>query len=80
MSRLIYQSIEILEIKTSILFNFVFANSTILLCLSLFVFLVIDLCLLIPAVIPEIVIPAAELAIPKGNQLMRHIQEMKHNH
>ena len=49
---LIFKSIKALEIKTSILFNFDFANNTILSCFFFF-FLTIDLYFLVPAVIAK---------------------------
>ena len=52
---LIYESIKDLEIKTSMLFNLVFASNYILSCFFSF-FLVIDLCILIPDPISELVI------------------------
>ena len=54
-----------LEIKTSVVFNLVFANSTIF-SRFFFSFLIIELCFLIPAVIKQIFIAAAELSIPTG--------------
>ena len=54
-----------LEIKTAMLLNLVFANTTILSCLFL-VFLCIDLYLLISAVIAQIFNPIVELVIPTG--------------
>ena len=62
---LIYESIETLEIKTSVLFNLAFACNTVLSCFFFF-FLIIDLHFLIPAVIAKIFIATAELAIPTG--------------
>ena len=50
---------------TSMLFNLVFTDNTILLCFFFF-FLNIDLCFLIPPVIAQIFNPIAELVIPKG--------------
>ena len=64
-SWLIYDLIEASEIKTSTLFNLVFANNTILPCFFLFL-LIIDLYFLIMAVIAQIFILTAELAIPTG--------------
>ena len=58
-----YESIKALEIKTLFSLNFVFASNTSLSCFFLF-FLVIDLYFLIPAVIPQIIIPTAKLSIP----------------
>ena len=46
--------------KTSIVFNLVFASSTILLCFLL----IIDLYFLIPATVLQIFIPTAELEMP----------------
>ena len=54
--------IKSLEIKTSTLFNLFFVDNTIL---SSF-FLFIDLYVLFPAVITEIVNPTTELATPVG--------------
>ena len=51
--------------KTSMLFNLVFVNNTILSCFFFF-FLTVDLYCLIPAVIGQIFIPTAELVIPIG--------------
>ena len=62
---LIFESIRALEIKTSLVFNLVFANKTALSC-CLFFFLIIEFYFLIPAVIKEIFIVLAELAIPTG--------------
>ena len=53
------------NIKTSILFDFDFANSTILSCFFIY-FLVIDLYFLIPVVIAQIFDHIAELVIPIG--------------
>ena len=47
------------------MFNLAFANSTILLCFFFF-FLIIDLHLLMPSVIAQILNPTAELVIPIG--------------
>ena len=62
-SRLITESIKALEIKTSILFNWDFANNTILSCFFFF-FLVIDLYYFSPVVIAQIFNPTPELVIP----------------
>ena len=59
------ESIKVLEIKTSILFNLDFASNAIELCFS-FLFLIIDLWFLIPLVIAQIFNPIAELLIPIG--------------
>ena len=64
-SWLIIESIKVLEIKTSLLFNLDFANNTILPCFFLF-FLVIEFYVLILAVIAQIFNPIAELVIPIG--------------
>ena len=58
-------SINALVIKTFIVFNLVFANNTIL-SHFFFFFPINDLYFLIPAVIKEIFIIIAELAIPTG--------------
>ena len=50
---------------TSMLFNLDFANNTMLLCFF-FLFLIIDLYFLIPAIITHIFNVTAELAIPIG--------------
>ena len=62
-SWLIFESNKTLEIKTSMLFNLDFADNTISSCFF-FVFLIIDLYFLIPAVISQIFNRIAELAIP----------------
>ena len=54
-----------LQIKTSIVFNLVFASNTISSCFFFF-FFITDLYFLIPAIIMEIFIVIAELAIPAG--------------
>ena len=59
------ESIKALEIKTSLLFNLDFANNTILSCFF-FLFLIIELYFLIPAVIAQIFNTIAELVIPIG--------------
>ena len=48
------------------LFNFDFANNTILSCFFFFFFLIIDLYFLIPAVITEVFNSVSELVIPIG--------------
>ena len=53
-----------LEMKTSMLFNLVFAYNTIL-CFFFF-FLIIDLYFLIPAVTAQIFNPIAKLIIPRN--------------
>ena len=66
-SWLIIESIKVLEIKTSLLFNLDFANNTISPCFFLF-FLIIEfyvLCFIL-AVIAQIFNPIAELVIPIG--------------
>ena len=57
--------VNALEIKTSIVFNLIFANNTILSCLFLFS-VIIDLYFLIPVLIAQFFIPIAELEIPIG--------------
>ena len=64
-SWLIIESIKVLEIKTSLLFNLDFANNTISPCFFLF-FLIIEFYVLILAVIAQIFNPIAELVIPIG--------------
>ena len=61
----ITESIKFLEIKTSMLFNFGFANNIVLSCFF-FVFLISDLYILIPAVIAQIFNPIIELVTPIG--------------
>ena len=56
-----------LEIKTSILFDLSFPNNTNSSCFFFF-FFIIDLYFLIPAVIAQIFILPAELAIPTGTR------------
>ena len=58
-----FESIKILEIKTTILFDLDFTNNIILLCLF---FLFIDLYFLIHAAIVHIFNPIAELIISIG--------------
>ena len=58
---LIYEWIRALEIKTSNLLNYIFANNTNLSCIFLF-FLALDLKFLIPAIIVQIYNSAAKLA------------------
>ena len=65
LSWLITESIKVLEIQTSILFNLDFASNSIELCFS-FLLLIIDLWFLIPLVIAQIFNPIAELLIPIG--------------
>ena len=60
---IIFETIKPLEIKTSMLFNLDFANSTILSCFFSF-FLIIDLCFLISEVIAQILNPISKLVIP----------------
>ena len=75
-SRLIYVSIKDLGIKTSIVSDFVFARNTVLSYVFFFL-LKIDLSLLIPAVIAQIVTPTAELAIPTEIQPLTVYMEIK---
>ena len=60
--------IKALEIRTSKLFNLVFANNTIL-SYFFFFFLRINLYFLIPAVIVQIFNPTAEFVISIGRQI-----------
>ena len=55
-------SIKLVEIKTSLPFNLGFASDIILPCF-LFFFLIINFYFLIPAIIAQILNPAAELVI-----------------
>ena len=57
-----FESIKALEIKTTMRFNLVVANDNILSCFF-FLFLIVDLCFLILAVITQILNPIAELVI-----------------
>ena len=54
-----------LSIKTSLLFNLVFANNTILSCFFLF-FFIIDLYFLITGIVAQVFHPIAKLEIPIG--------------
>ena len=63
MSQLITESIKVLEIDASILFNLDFANDTILSCIFFF-FLIIDFYILIPSVIAKSFNYIADLIIP----------------
>ena len=60
-------SIKALEIETSIAFNLAFPSNNISSCFFL-LFLIIDLCFLIPAVITQIFSPTAEFTKPTGMQ------------
>ena len=57
-----YESINAVEIRTSIVFNLFFPNNTILSCFF-YIFLLIELYFLIPSVITQIFIPTEELVI-----------------
>ena len=59
------ESFQALEIKTSMLFNLDFANST-MLSWFFFIFLITDLNILTAAVITQIFTPITELVIPIG--------------
>ena len=59
---MIFVSIKVLEINTSMLFNLDFANDTILSCFF-FLFLIIDFYSLILAAIAQIINPIAELVM-----------------
>ena len=72
---LITESILVIEIKTSMLFNLDFANYTI--SSRSFFFLIIDLYFLIPAVIAQILNPTAELVIPIKTQIKEAKAEIK---
>ena len=58
-----FESTEVLEMKTSILFNFDLSNKTILSCLFFFS-TIIDLYFVIPSVFAQIFNSTAELLIP----------------
>ena len=58
-----FESIEVLEMKTSILFNFDLSNKTILSCLFFFS-TIIDLYFVIPSVFAQIFNSTVELLIP----------------
>ena len=60
-------SVKALEIETSIAFNLAFPSNNVLSCFFL-LFLIIDLCFLIPAVIIQIFRPTAEFTKPTGMQ------------
>ena len=60
-------SVKALEIETSIAFNLAFPSNNILSCFFL-LFLIIELCFLIPAVITQIFSPTAEFTKPTGMQ------------
>ena len=57
--------IKALDIKSSVVFNYVFTNNTILTCFFPF-FLIIHLYFLIPAVIAQVFNPISEFVIPIG--------------
>ena len=58
-----FESIEVLEMKTSILFNFDLSNKTILSCLFFFS-TIIDLYFVIPSVFAQIFNSTVEILIP----------------
>ena len=62
---LIYESVNDLEIKASILLNLIFSNNIFLLSLFI-IFLIIDLYSLVPVIIAQIFNPIVELVIPIG--------------
>ena len=75
----IYESIGALEIKTSIIFDLVLADNSILSCFFFF-FLIIYLHFLIPAVTVHIFIPTAEPKIPTGTPTNEANKKLKDNH
>ena len=75
-SLLTLESTETLEIKTSMLFNFAFANDTISLRFFFFL-LTIDLFFSIPAVIAQVFNPIAELVITIGIPKKKQKQKLK---
>ena len=66
--------IKALETKTSMVFNLVFANNTILSC---FFFLIVDLYFLIPAFNLQIFNPIAELEMHIGILIKKAKAEIK---
>ena len=75
----ISESIKASEIKTSMLFDLVFAKNTKILLLKvlLFCFLIIDLYFLIPTALTQIFHPFAELVILIGIPTKEAKKEMK---
>ena len=69
------ESIKALEIKNSMLFNFDFANNTII--SYFFFFLIIDLYFLLPAFITQLFNRVAELVIPRGIPTIQAKAEME---
>ena len=69
------ESIKALEIKNSMLFNFDFANNTII--SYFFFFLIIDLYFLLPALITQLFNRVAELVIPRGIPTIQAKAEME---
>ena len=79
-SWVIYESIKAITLKTSIVFNFAFANNTIL--LYFFLFFLNDLYFWVPAVNAQIFNYIAELAIPTERPTyvpVKQMQKFKHN-
>ena len=74
----ITESIKVLEIKTSMLFNLDFANNTILSCFFFF-FFTIDLYFLVPAVIAQIFNLIADLAVHIGIPIKEVWKKLKDN-
>ena len=75
-SRLIFESIKVLKVNTSALFNWDFAIDNILSCFF-FLSLIIGLYFLIPVVITQIFNPIAELVIPIGIATKKAKAEME---
>ena len=69
------ESIKALEIKNSMLFNFDFANNTII--SYFFFFLIIDLYFLLHALITQFFNRVAELVIPRGIPTIQAKAEME---
>ena len=78
LSRLIFESIKAVGIKTSMLFYLDFANNTTLSYFFLF-FLIIDLYFLIPKVITQIFTPTEEFVTPIGIPTKEAQTEMEMN-
>ena len=77
LSRLIYDLINALEVKSYMLFNLVFANNTISSCFFFF-FFIIGLYFVIPAVIAQIFKAIVELLLLIGKIGKRQKQKLKY--
>ena len=65
-SWLIFESIKVLEIKPSMVFNLDFANNTVPSCFCFFFLIIVDLYFSIPATVAKSFNPIVELVIPIG--------------